>query len=206
MLFCSVGDCYPCHFVSKCLTVPGWATRILTAYSGCGRVRSAVLLAARGEHGRGLSDRSDFLRVGLRPPRNMRVQADTDRDLLSVPVNKRVQTNTPVNRRGRPLARMRAPDRGLGEPGRTSRTSRTMRGLIPAHTLIAIRKLAMVLVTRPGSPNCPNRPIRPAFACVFVGGPHGRPCHAVALAKAETHFIFPLSSFIIPKNSFSRVF
>ena len=37
MLFCSVGDCYPCLFVGECLTVPGWATRSL---------------AVGGEHGR----------------------------------------------------------------------------------------------------------------------------------------------------------
>ena len=40
MLFCSVGDCYPCLIVGKCLAVPGWATRSLAAYAerGCGLV------------------------------------------------------------------------------------------------------------------------------------------------------------------------
>ena len=38
--FCSVGDCYPCLFVSDCLTVPGWATRFPAACGerGCGLV------------------------------------------------------------------------------------------------------------------------------------------------------------------------
>ena len=44
MLFCYVGDCYPCLFARKCLTVPGWATRFLTACGELERVKAAVLL------------------------------------------------------------------------------------------------------------------------------------------------------------------
>ena len=59
MLFCSVGNRYPCLFARKCLTVPGWATRLLAACGEHERTRPAVLLGVCVDRKRGLSDQSD---------------------------------------------------------------------------------------------------------------------------------------------------
>ena len=48
MLFCSVGDCYPCLFARKYLTVPGWATRLLAA---CGERKCGLVGGIAAIHG-----------------------------------------------------------------------------------------------------------------------------------------------------------
>ena len=86
-LFCSVGDCYPCLDAGKCLTVPGWATRILAACGDRGRFGTPPAVVSRGHAHH--SPQGD----GGRPARHKRVRAETDRDRLDVPATDRLPTN-----------------------------------------------------------------------------------------------------------------